>query len=868
VQKWVVRWILFSLLPGTVFAASSAWIGPGDQYRDDANWTAGIPTDIAEFNTAPPTSISLSVPTTVNTLQYNPGASAYSVRVFGGQLNGASFNLEGAGVVNNSGTTQTLVNDGGRIRFRNTAGAGNAVIVNSLNAATVSFAATFFEDTTTADRAQITNNRGCSTEFSGTSTAANSTIVNNGGTALFLGNSNAGNASITNNNALGTLPGVTSFADTASAGNAVITTNLGSRTDFGGSSTGGTAQLITNAGGQVDISRLITPGLALASISGAGSYILGSKNLEVGGTNADMTVAGVISGSGGSLTKSGTGILTLAGDNTFTGVTTINAGTVELPGSLIGGVTVGSAGLLTGVGSLGALVNNGQVSPGSAASGVLHAASYAGPGNLNIFFDGASHNQLQTSGNANITQSTLNLTGTSFTPGEYSVVSAGSLSGPFAVVNKPASAFLTIVNRYTATDAFVDVNDNGATFTSVAESSNQSNVATVLDTLKGSSSDINQPVGDVMIAPERTIHDAITAITQLSAPQARSAFAQLSGDALTYFSSVGRQNASLFDHQMNERAHPAGAVVTAGMEPPIQLAYTGDIRELGPLANPAPNNGLWVRGLGFVDHTDGDSSIGSPASKSTTGGAQAGYDHKVGESGLIGFAGGYAETNLNVEDRASSGDSKAGQGGLYGSYTAGPWFMNLSGGYTQADNHMTRGIDLPGIAAQANSSFKSRTYTGFGELGYAIRVRERTSLEPSVSLEANHIDQDAFTESGATGMNLSVDDQKVDSLASSLGLRLAQLFAPQSAHPVILGVRGAWQHEFHDINNQMSARFAETPTGNFQVQGTPQNRNAAALGLDGRVDLYKTLQAFANYAATVSSGKTDHGILGGLSLKW
>src|SRR6185369_15700497 len=92
----------------------------------------------------------------------------------------------------------------------------------------------------------------------------------------------------------------------------------------------------------------------LASIAGAGSVTMGAGSMTVGGNNASTTFSGTISGSGG-LTKNGTGALTLSGANTYTGLTTVNTGTLIVNGSIAGAVTVNSGGQLDGTGRIGTL---------------------------------------------------------------------------------------------------------------------------------------------------------------------------------------------------------------------------------------------------------------------------------------------------------------------------------------------------------------------------------------------------------------------------------------------------------------------------------------------------------------------------------
>jgi autotransporter-associated beta strand protein len=80
----------------------------------------------------------------------------------------------------------------------------------------------------------------------------------------------------------------------------------------------------------------------IGSLAGAGSVTLGSAVLTTGNDNTSTTFSGTISGTGG-LTKIGAGTLVLTGNNTYSGLTTITAGTLQLgdggtSGSILGNV--------------------------------------------------------------------------------------------------------------------------------------------------------------------------------------------------------------------------------------------------------------------------------------------------------------------------------------------------------------------------------------------------------------------------------------------------------------------------------------------------------------------------------------------------
>src|SRR5207248_1201842 len=82
-------------------------------------------------------------------------------------------------------------------------------------------------------------------------------------------------------------------------------------------------------------SQLIYVGPAAAPVTFTGAWTLASDSSEMtignaSHTSSKMIISGAIGGSGGALLKDGVGTLVLSGANTYTGGTTISAGTLQL----------------------------------------------------------------------------------------------------------------------------------------------------------------------------------------------------------------------------------------------------------------------------------------------------------------------------------------------------------------------------------------------------------------------------------------------------------------------------------------------------------------------------------------------------------
>jgi autotransporter-associated beta strand protein len=415
--------LMFLIVAQTSHAGSATWkVSPATgNWTTAANWTPATvpdgPSDTATFATSNQPAVLLPdfSSTEVNGIVFAAGAPAYTITVGSSVGNGMStLELSGAGITNSSGNIQTLIVDpsqflanSGILQFSNGAVTGDSTsIVLAGGAGIGGLGANMnFLDTSAAGSGSVMVQGGTTIEsfggqvvFFDATSAGNGAFTINGGTAAapllaptggfvdFLDTSTAGQAVLTNNGGTATNAGggITQFAGSATAGAATLIANgglnggKGAAIYFHGPTTGGTSRVEVFDTGQLDLSGHDVSGLTIGSLEGSGLVFLGANQLTVGGTNLSTTFSGKIQNGGifhctnGSLSKVGSGTLTLSGGSNYTGGTTVNGGALL--------VTNGSSGSATGNGAL--QVNAGLLGGTGRVLGTVAIATDTSAANL------------------------------------------------------------------------------------------------------------------------------------------------------------------------------------------------------------------------------------------------------------------------------------------------------------------------------------------------------------------------------------------------------------------------------------------------------------------------------------------------------
>ncbi len=654
-------------------------------------------------------------------------------------------------------------------------------------------------------------------------------------------------------------------------------------------------QVIFNQGTDGIYSSVIT-GAGSLTKTGAGTLTLSGANTYSGGTNIN---AGILSGNAasiqgsianngqvifnqdsdgiysgamtgaGSLTKTGAGSLTLSGVNTYSGMTTINAGSLAVNSSIASPVTIGASGTLKGAGIItGNVTNNGIISPGNSIGITTIIGNYTqNAGSVYIVEvnpSGQSDKPVIT-GTAVLNGGTaavfLYEKGAYATGTKYTILSAGNVTGAFADVISNL-VFLTPSLQYDARNVYLLLSRNARNFVDTAVTPNQQAAASALDRAAPSAT------GD-MLTVVNNLHG-------LTSAESRNAYNQIGGLSHTALAGAAFSSFNRYMGIISERMEGfiAGRPVPVYTGRPMFASRSDAASDAGnavlALASMRtdgggiPGWGFWAKGYGSMGERKGN-DISSEYNYNTTG-VTAGFDRQAKSNLLIGMSAGYSATKVTMKDLSDTGNVTSYQASFYGSYFSDPWYVNgiIAYGHNRYDT--TRGIFFGGVTRTANALYDGYTVSGCTEAGYRFR-KGGISIIPIVSLQAGYLARDGFTETDAGALNLNADKDHTASLLGGMGVRLRKDFETASG-TITPELKIRWLHEFSRYDNMVNASFAGSPASAFTVQGDKPQRSSAAIGFGLTHRAGNNVSLFLVYDANLAGDRTEQGGSMGIRYRW
>jgi uncharacterized protein with beta-barrel porin domain len=522
------------------------------------------------------------------------------------------------------------------------------------------------------------------------------------------------------------------------------------------------------------------------------------------------------------------------------------------PGNSIGALTI-TGNLTQSSGS----AYNVQIAPGGNTPGVHNDYTYVnGTATIagTVSVDAAA-------GSYNVGTKYTLLTATSGVHGAYSGISDNLANYSFLL-------------SYDADDVFMTLLNASSNFAAIAQTSNQWQVATTLDTISPTAT------GDMA--------NYITQLEGLTPAQQRSVLDHLSGDIIPSISAIEIQTTSTWIQLINNRI--ANQFQMASLAERSRQNFAVNAPDAGPeeseiytVAYTQPTGGAygsgqpmmrfrrptgpkwtgWMQGYGLGGNVASNGNAG--ALSYGLGGSVFGVDRWLGRNTMVGVLGGYAGSNAGDPLASSSTAINGYQVGVYGLHRFERFYALGATAYS-GDNYTTnRAINFT-TPLTAHSSYAGNQFVKYAEIGTMYQIG-RTRVMPLMAVQYIYLDQSGFSETGAGVFNLSVGHQTTNSIRPMLGGRVFQEYYWHGLR-WIPTAQGRWQRECGDGTHLVTSSFAGAPTVAFNTAGNTLGRDFGLFSLGTNVILNSRTSLYGGYDLQVASRYAANMGTAGFQYRW
>lgn len=267
---------------------------------------------------------------------------------------------------------------------------------------------------------------------------------------------------------------------------------------------------------------------------------------------------------------------------------------------------------------------------------------------------------------------------------------------------------------------------------------------------------------------------------------------------------------------------------------------------------------------GSIDFGDKDGTSNEFGFDFDTGGITAGVDYWFTKQLNLGAAIGYTDTGIDYDSNGGSLDTDGWSFSLYGNYNiTNNFYVDGIFNYGALNYDSTRRIsyDLSTeidrsdpVNRKAKADYDGDQYSFSFGTGYNIYHNAWTfNLFGIFNYTRANIND--YTEKGADGLDLRVDDQTIKSLTTTLGSQVSYSIST-SFGVLIPELSFDWEHEFEDDARTISNVFVNDPGGNvFDIPTDRPDRNYFHLSPGISAIFPNGVSVFLDYEVTL--GRED-----------
>ena len=213
-----------------------------------------------------------------------------------------------------------------------------------------------------------------------------------------------------------------------------------------------------------------------------------------------------------------------------------------------------------------------------------------------------------------------------------------------------------------------------------------------------------------------------------------------------------------------------------------------------------------------------------------------GADLSVSDKTRLGASFGYSDTDINLHSSGNdSVDIESYQASLYGTYSPdSPFFIDamLGLGFSEFE---TREV-VSFLGAQTEADFDGMHYNARLGAGYDFATDNGFVITPNAFLQYTRLEQDGYTTTG-NGVNRQTDETSIDSLVTSLGVKVAYSHKLENGDHLVPYMRGSYLYEAGDEDQAVTSRFVN---GGSSFTTTSPMIDRHALHVGGGVDFHTT----------------------------